>query len=530
MPGIRRPVVSVLTSAVLVVGSCSPIATPRAAPAPAVAVSGFYEGEIHSQRYGDVPVSANLRNEEGRLAGTLITPLGDFPITQETLTSDQLTLQFVVGDGDVGTISGQWSVEEIRGTWELSDDGGAVSLRRVGPARAPVEPAGVRLDLSTSEWREDLHHLALELPGRHGDAFHRVAREEFEDSIQALDGRLASLDGHEVFAAMGRIVAMVGDGHTYLQLPGTFRRYPLRQYAFGDTLRITHAAAGYEPLLGARVLAIGGTEIREAARLVRRQIAPGENEWYVLKELPWFLIHAEVLHAHGVVPDLEEAQWTVETVSGERMDIRLAPVALGEGLTLVSAAQAVPLYRRRADEDLSFTFLQDSRTLYVNFRGYPPRDQFREFFDDLFEFADQHHAERLVIDLRQNSGGDFTKGRELLLPRLIPHRLNQHGRLFVAIGRHTFSAAMTNAADFSRETNATLVGEPTGARPNGWQEKGEFTLPNSRLTVSVSTRYYRFLDEDLPAVMPHRQVDLTWEDFRAGRDPVLDWIVAQPLP
>jgi len=87
---------------------------------------------------------------------------------------------------------------------------------------------------------------------------------------------------------------------------------------------------------------------------------------------------------------------------------------------------------------------------------------------------------------------------------------------------------MTNAADFLRETNATLVGEPTGARPNGWQEKGQFTLPNSHLAVSVSTRYYRFLDEDLPAVMPHEHIPLTWEDFRAGRDPVLGWIEAQP--
>lgn len=57
------------------------------------------------------------------------------------------------------------------------------------------------------------------------------------------------------------------------------------------------------------------------------------------------------------------------------------------------------------------------------------------------------------------------------------------------IGRNTLSAAMTNAADFLKETNAILVGEPTGARPNGWQEKGQFTLPNSHLVVSVSTRY-----------------------------------------
>lgn len=71
--------------------------------------------------------------------------------------------------------------------------------------------------------------------------------------------------------------------------------------------------------------------------------------------------------------------------------------------------------------------------------------------------------------------------------------------------------------------------KPTGARPNGWQEKGPTHLPNSHLVVSVSTRYYRFLDEDLPAVIPHQHIPLTWEDFRAGRDPAMEWIVTQPL-
>ncbi len=221
---------------------------------------------------------------------------------------------------------------------------------------------------------------------------------------------------------------------------------------------------------------------------------------------------------------------TIETPAGERMTVRLTPVAPGEEVRWVSAAQATPLYRQQPGEDLGYRFLPETGTLYVGFRGYPARPQFQGVFDEVFRFAEENPVERLVFDLRENSGGDFTKARDLLLPRVKQHPLNEKGRLFVMIGRHTFSAALTNAADFLNETNATLVGEPTGARPNGWQEKGQFILPNSHLAVSVSTRYYRFLDEDLPAVMPHQRILPTWEDFRAGRDPVLQWIVAQPLP
>jgi hypothetical protein len=532
MAGFRHRRSALLVAGLLPVAACAaPFATRTEPPAPRstewTAVSGFYEGSLQSRQYGEVPLSVNLRSENSVLVGTMITPLGDFPLSQDSLTSGHLALRFVTGDGEAGAIAGRWGSGEISGTWRLGDDGGTIFIRRTGPPRTAVEAARPTLALSTAQWREDLLYLAAELPRHHGNAFHTVSQRQFNDSVRALEARLPELKGHEVFAAMGRIVAMISDGHTYLQLPETFHRYPIRLYAFGDTLRITHAIAGHEQLLGGRVVEIGGKDIREARRMVERQIAR-ENEQYVLKELPGFLTYAELLHAHGVVDDVDHAQWTIVTQTGERSTVRLTPSAPEQEVRWVSAAQAVPHYRQRPQEDLWFTLLPESGTLYVGFRGYPARPAFREFFNEVFRFADQNPVERMVIDLRANSGGDFTKARDLLLPRLKEHPLNRRGRLFVSIGRFTFSAAMTNAADFLKETNATLVGEPTGARPNGWQEKGQFVLPNSRLTVSVSTRYYRFMDVDAPAVFPHHHIPLTWEDFRAGRDPVLEWIVAQP--
>jgi hypothetical protein len=519
-----------IVAALLSAGAaCAPALSTIADRHPAAAVSGHYEGSLQSRQYGEVPIAVDLRDVNASLIGRFETPLGTFPLTQDSLTSQRVALRFIVADGEMGTIAGEWGSGEIQGAWRLGEDGGTISLRRVGPPSDAVEAARPTLDLSPERWREDLQHLAAELPRRHGNAFHTAPREQFEDSVRALETRLPNLRGHEVLAAMGRIVAMVGDGHTYLELPETLHRYPIRLYAFGDTLRIIRASTNHEQLLGGRVVEINGTDIEEAKRLVGRQIAR-ENEQYVLRELPGFLTCAELLHAHGVIQEVGDVQWTIETISGQRVGVRLTPIASDEEVRWASAAQAVPQYRRRPGEDLWYSFLPETGTLYVGFRGYPARPAFRTFFDDVFRFSDLNPVERLVIDLRENAGGDFTKVRDLLLPRLKDHPLNRRGRLFIPIGRFTFSAAMTNAADFLKETNATLVGEPTGARPNGWQEKGEFVLPNSNLVVSVSTRYYRFMDDDASAVFPHQHIPLKWEDFRAGRDPVLEWIHAQPLP
>ena len=120
--------------------------------------------------------------------------------------------------------------------------------------------AGPR-DPTPDEWREDLAWLAERLPDKHGNAFHQVSRAEFEAAVASLDERIPRLERHEVLAELGRIVAMVGDGHTELWLPQEatgFRRLPVFAGYFGDELVIFAATPEHTELLGSRVVAIGG--------------------------------------------------------------------------------------------------------------------------------------------------------------------------------------------------------------------------------------------------------------------------------
>jgi hypothetical protein len=148
----------------------------------------------------------------------------------------------------------------------------------------------------------------------------------------------------------------------------------------------------------------------------------------------------------------------------------------------------------------------------------------------LWEYIAKHPAKRLIIDMRWNQGGNFTKGREYLIYKLIfMPALNRAGHLFVITGRGAFSAGMTNITDFRRETEAILVGEPTGARPNGYQENHLFTLPFSKLRVSCSMLRYRFQpDSETDAVFPDQRIDPDWSSFSAGKDAALQWILAKP--
>ena len=139
----------------------------------------------------------------------------------------------------------------------------------------------------------------------------------------------------------------------------------------------------------------------------------------------------------------------------------------------------------------------------------------------------RERPDKLVIDLRHNNGGDYNVGLKYLIELLRKNnKINQRGHLFVLIGADTFSAAMSNAAQFRAMTNAMLVGQPIGERPNSYQEPRQFRLPNSHLVVRYSTRYYKFVEGRDNVVAPDKEIAPTWEDYKSGHDVVLDWVLA----
>jgi hypothetical protein len=386
-------------------------------------------------------------------------------------------------------------------------------------------------ELTKEQWREDLQYFARELPKRHKNLYHATSREQFERAVAELDAAIPSLQAHQIIVRMHQIAATVGDGHTGAHIPPYFKRYPIRFYWFGRELRVIAAAKEYQNALGARVVKIGALGLAEAqARILSCfPTAENENEWYVMSTSPAFIVVPEVLHSLGVAPALERAPFTFEDERGKQFTLDISPVEFplvggSPTLKLLPAAKAQPLYRQKPGERFWFMYLPDSQTVYVSFRGY---NSLGENARKLFQFIDGNPTKRLVIDLRQNGGGDYFEGRRHLIhPLKNRPALNQKDALFVIIGRQTFSAAMVNAIDFRKETNAILVGEPIGERPNSYSENDEMTLPNSRLVVSYSTRYYKFLEEDAPAVQPDKRIDPNWADFQAGRDPVMEWILS----
>jgi hypothetical protein len=390
--------------------------------------------------------------------------------------------------------------------------------------------------MNADAWREDLHFLAEELPKQHVNLFHTMTRASFETAVAELDERIPALARHQVMVELARLVALIGDGHSRLDLSSGpnigFRRYPLRLYLYSDGLFVQAAAFDYGQAAGARVVAIGDTPIAQAYAHVREVIAR-DNEVWVRHIAPGLLVIPEVLHGLELVEDLERAPITIAKRTGEREIIELRPCAADAPVSWIDAAEhanvPTPLWLRAPENKYWFTYLGDMNTLYVQYNSVrdKPEETVAEFFDKVFTFADARQIDRFVLDIRQNGGGNGYLNQPIIHGLIKRDQTNQPGKLFTIIGRATFSAAMMLADDLEKHTKTLFVGEPTGASPNMYGDAETIVLPNSGLEVWAAALHWVYSEpRDIrPWIVPDIQAELSSEDYRARRDPALEAIL-----
>ena len=381
-------------------------------------------------------------------------------------------------------------------------------------------PTHTSFNISVPQWEEDIDYFAKQLVKKHKNAFHLMTEEQFNRAINDLKKDLPGLADYQVIIRLLQITANIGDGHTYVHLPADMKRYPVTLYWFGKDLYTIRATENYKQALGKKLVKINGLPLTDAMQKISTILSREQNESFIMFNSAIDLTVPQILHALGIVADVEKAKFTFADENGIETELELPAIVQTEQ-KWIGAAKEEPLSRQRTAENFWFTYVDDIDAVYVNFKSY---DDLAQNSRKLFDFIDEKKPANMIIDLRQNSGGDFHKGRRLLSRIKENPTINQKDHLFVIPGRRTFSAAMVNTIDFKKETNATIIGEPPGGRPNEYSENDEMKLPNSGIVVSYSTKYYKFLDDDMPAFEPDIRVDPNWKDYLSGVDPVMEKI------
>ena len=492
-----------------------------AAAEPCAGPSGLYAGSAKFSDGSVTEITLDLLCVGGRYQARFFTSAGDFDGAGAAFANGHFTAKVDTGTA-LGVVDLVQQGDSLAGAFELAGDKGSIALKRSGEARtaAAMEP---RLDLTPAQWREDLRALATELPKRHANAFASLSKAEFDAEAAALDRRLDTANGDEVFVGLQQIAKSIGDGHTGVNAPMDRRVMPIEVNRFGKDFRVTAVGPGLEKALGARLLKIDGRPIAEVwARVMTLTELMELRESNALT----YLARGYALHGLGVTANRNHARYTLKDEAGRVFDLDVAGLGSGETVKLSSGRVETALRAQKPDEPFWCENLARERAVYCGWRSYQDLGARAR---TMFALIDAAKPSKLIIDMRDNGGGDNTVGySQLVWPIEKRADLNARGRLYVLVGPQTFSAAMNNAAQFQDETKAILVGQTIGERPNSYQEPRQFRLPNSHLVVRVSTQWYAFRKAGPNKVAPDKEIIPTWDMVKAGRDPVMEWALREP--
>jgi len=175
-----------------------------------------------------------------------------------------------------------------------------------------------------------------------------------------------------------------------------------------------------------------------------------ENDQWLKQQFPSYAMYADVLKTVGVIASLDSARWTFENIAGEQFSIDIAtiPQASISGIGLPDGQGFKPLYQQNTGQNYWYTYIESTRTLYFAYNQCTDSATrpFASFTRELFAFFDATPVDRLVIDLRNNPGGNSAVFDPFLAAlQARQYRFAGGTQKIVIIGRRTISSALLNA-------------------------------------------------------------------------------------
>lgn len=398
------------------------------------------------------------------------------------------------------------------------------------------------------KWIEDIDLLSNTLVNKHKNLFFNINKVAFEESVDNLKNMVDKLDYNDIKVEISRVIANVGDAHTAVKLP-VKHILPMEFYWFKEGIYVVYATQEYKKIEFLKVIEINNILIEDVIDELT-EIISHENKSYLKANIVNYIQAIELLYGLMIVDNVDGCIMKFESLSGEIRTEKINSIDIGKyneaknhennkNNNVVNSIEVdklikdknkkieMPMYRRNSNENYWFEYLDQEEILYFKYNACREGEieHIEDFIYKLINVIEKNTLKKLVIDLRNNTGGD-SRLLEPFIEYIKNNKdINETDKLFVVIGRDTFSSALLNAFQFKKSTNAILIGEPTGGKPNCYGEIEKFTLPNSKFLITYSTEHYKLIDDDkCESVFPDINIELGILDFINGQDPVLEYI------
>lgn len=367
-------------------------------------------------------------------------------------------------------------------------------------------------------WHRDLEQVRAELPMLHRDFFSANNELEFNLRLDRLQKEIGAMDTYRVVMELARIVGTAQDAHTALMLP-QYYRLPFDCYPFAEGLYITATNNEHRELLHCKIIKIGEYTTETIYEMLA-EIIPHENWQFVLSSLPSFVICADILYGTGIIANPAEVAITVINAQDRISEHIVKPLEYENYQALIDSSYSLPVNRQHRGK-FYWSSLEDG-LLYINYNKCREMEGLTvsDFSASLqADIASHKEVNKIAIDFRHNTGGNSELFKPFLAWLSQNQSFNQRGKLFVIVGRDTFSSAALNVYYLKYNTEAIFIGEPTGAKPNHFGEVKYLELKSSGLLIRYSTKYYELLEDDKElSFRPDICCEVSFVDYAEGLD------------
>ncbi|MDY8136063.1 tetratricopeptide repeat protein [Aquimarina sp. 2201CG5-10] len=395
--------------------------------------------------------------------------------------------------------------------------------------------------LTKAQWQEDLRFIQKTIHKDYSFLFVKTTKEDFDTQVETLYRDIPNLQEHEIIVGLSRIVSLFKYGHTYVsfhQKPFEFSQFPFNLYEFNDGIYIQGTHKNYPEAVGAKVIAVEGKPISEVLKAIEPTVEVENTQYFKAYGIN-NIRYPEILHAQKLTKTLQNrVELTLEKngkvfvqsftalAKGERVPTHRGYVHQNENWLDARNQSTTPLYLQHLDKVYFSEYLAKEKAMYV--RHSRIRDEAEEstkdFYARVFNEIETNDTEKLIIDLRLNGGGNNYLNKDVIKGLIKTEKINKIGKLFVIIGKRTYSACQNLVNEIDNYTNVIFVGEPTAENVNFWGDNRPVKLPNSTIDISLSYLWW----QDKPAlenadwIAPSIPVTMSFDEYANNLDPVLE--------
>lgn len=406
-------------------------------------------------------------------------------------------------------------------------------------------PSGL---LSREQAEFDIRALVYAISEIHPGMYSACPQTDFHRAVNRAVAALPdSVSVAELYLAAAPLAAMLGDGHTNLYFPAKevftpeLKRRPFFTTLLPDrSIRCAGSADGLIPA-GSEIASVNGRTARELIGAMLPYVA-GERE------------HFRIACLDGMVADgLEHLLFPADTF---KVEFR-APGAIATETVEMPGLPHEQLMKRCArtgkangrKPDYSYAIDSENGVAVMDFRAFHDPRRMGQFADSMFRDLREKGIRRLVIDIRENSGGNSALGDTLLrylspipfaqfdkiLCRVTPlsakiigpgispgiyfHEASEDdlitprtpdeghfdGNVYLLTSNYTFSSAADFSWAFKEAGCGTVVGEETGGVSVCYGDVLTYRLPVSGLRATISyKRFWQFRanENDIHGTLP----------------------------